>query len=245
MFYLSYFLITNILIILLMKSLTYHFESHLQFGYIKSLNRLSLKTPVLNYKQFNPLLLCLEFLAMTFGIIVIHQSIQFFFIHFSDFAFLKPLATLLFVYPFSIFIGKSVQLVSGLFHQIPVPIHRVPYKSKNLFEFWSLRWNIWIRDWLHSLGKYVLPYSPRLRSFFIFLASGLFHECMVNIPYYLYTGKQYIGYMSLYFFIQYLGISLDKKLVKFPRLRYLLMWITIFAPASFFASPALMETFGF
>lgn len=165
-----------------------------------------------------------------------------------DSKLLQSYALVPFVYLFTIILGLNVQGVSLIFSsKAPVDIHNNPLISRSLFEFWSLRWNVWIKDWLRVVGKYFFPRSLWRRQIGIFLVSGLFHEFMLNIPYYLSSDKNLIGTMLLYFLIQFFGLILDKqlKVTGNNTLRYCLMWITLIIPAPLFINAAFFNLFGF
>ena len=152
-----------------------------------------------------------------------------------------------FVYIFTMYLGINVQTISLFFKDVPINIHNSPYLSKNLFEFWSIRWNVWIRDWLRNTGKYFFPKNQHKRQLFIFVASGLFHELMLTVPFFIATGHNLLGSMVIYFLIQFFGLIIDKRLKKLQmkKVRYLLMWATIILPAPLFINKAFLQLFGF
>ncbi|MFT6630391.1 MAG: hypothetical protein ACJAS4_000327 [Bacteriovoracaceae bacterium] len=152
-----------------------------------------------------------------------------------------------FVYVFTMYLGINIQVFSLLFKDVPIDIHNSPFLSKNLFEFWSIRWNVWIRDWLRSTGKYYFPKKLYRRQLFIFIASGLFHELMLTVPFFIATGQNLIGSMVIYFLIQFFGLIIDKQLKQsqLKKGRYLLMWVTILLPAPLFINKAFIQLFGF
>lgn len=187
-----------------------------------------------------------EILFSTLALIFLHNYLLIVITEFPIGEILRPYFLLCFVYTFTLFLGANFRALSVLFKFQASRIHNRPYLSKSLFEFWSLRWNIWIRNWLLYMGKSIAPNNITLRQFLIFAISGLFHEVMINTPYYLYTGETLFGSMMLYFLIQYFGIIVDTKYLKsFPRFRYIFMWLVIMLPAPFFMNKALMLFFGF
>jgi hypothetical protein len=159
---------------------------------------------------------------------------------------IKSYSLIPFVYIFTIFLGLNVQVISLLFKDVPINIHNSPLKSKSLFEFWSLRWNVWIRDWLRSLGMRLFPKKPIFRQFFIFLVSGIFHEFMLTIPFFVATGKNLIGTMVIYFLIQFFGLIIDKQLKRFriKMVRLLFMWAVLILPSPLFINEAFIQLFG-
>lgn len=187
-----------------------------------------------------------EILFSTLGLIFIYNYLLLLLTEYTFLLPLRPYILLAFIYIFTLFIGANFRCLSLVFNFKSSKIHNRPYLSKSIHEFWTLRWNIWIRNWLHYIGKYLFPQNLKLRQFSIFMISGLFHEAMVNLPYYLYTGKFLFGTMLAYFLIQYLGVLLDKNFLKpYKKLRYIFMWLCIFIPAPLFMNEALLKFFGF
>jgi hypothetical protein len=125
------------------------------------------------------------------------------------------------------------------------PIHHRPLSSPSLSEFWGRRWNLWVQDWIADLGR---PFHRKHKQKIIasFLLSGLFHEAMVNLPYWLYTGESYFGTMLAYFFIQAMGLYIDKKFFRhsYPHLRRLFCWLVVILPAPLFIHMPLLSFFG-
>ncbi len=190
--------------------------------------------------------LIFELIFSTLGLILAHNYLNIFFNAFTEVLFLKPYILLVFIYFFTLFLGANLRIVASLFKIASPRIHNQPYLSQSLSEFWGKRWNVWVRNWLGYLGKYLAPKRTYLRYFLIFLISGIFHELMVNLPYFLYTGNVLFGSMIAYFMIQFLGICLDKAFLKnVTSLRYIFMWLVLFAPAPLFMNEAVIRFFGF
>jgi hypothetical protein len=124
-------------------------------------------------------------------------------------------------------------------------IHRNPLISKSLGEFWGMRWNFWVRDWLIDVSR---PHKKVLfkKLGFTFLISGLFHELMVNLPHFLYYHESFFGNMTLYFIIQALGLWIEKKwLSNTPLfLGRLYLWSVVILPSPIFINRPLLEFFG-
>jgi len=89
------------------------------------------------------------------------------------------------------------------------PIMINPVAARSLSEFWGKRWNRAFRDLIHPL-----VFKPMLRKYgaapalwICFIVSGLIHELMISVP----AGGGY-GFPTLYFIIQALGITAEKRL---------------------------------
>lgn len=152
-----------------------------------------------------------------------------------------------FIYLFTNLLGVSAQCLGLLTKEIPADIHNQPYLSKSLSEFWGRRWNIWVSDWLAVISRKWAPKDQSFRTFFAFLFSGIFHEVIVALPYYIYSGKSYFGYMSLFFMIQFLATALDKKVISQtnPSFRRAFLWSAILIPMPLFNNPSTLAFFGF
>lgn len=125
------------------------------------------------------------------------------------------------------------------------PIHHHPLSSPSLSEFWGRRWNLWVQDWITDMGR---PFhrSHKKKIVVSFLVSGLFHEAMVNLPHWIFTGESYFGTMLLYFFIQGCGLYLDKKILRHsPRvIRRMFCWLVVVLPAPLFINVPVLKFFG-
>lgn len=126
------------------------------------------------------------------------------------------------------------------------PLHDAPLTSLHLSQFWGSRWNLWVQDWFKDITESLSKQKRIIKILTIFLASGFFHEVMVNLPYWLMTGKSYFGTMMAYFLIQALGIYVDKKILCHfpPLLRRIIMWPIVILPSPLFIGPPLLSFFG-
>ena len=188
-----------------------------------------------------------ELLFSTFSLIIIHNYYQILINEFEVVWKFKEFFLIFYVYIFTMFMSNTFRAISLLFKTNPTPMHNKPYLSKNINEFWTRRWNVWVRNWLHYLGKRVAPNSVLMRQFSIFFISGLFHESMFAIPYYVHTGELIFGSMMAYFVIQFIALKIDfLYLKKFSsNLRYAFMWLAIILPAPLFINKAFLLFFGF
>ena len=134
-----------------------------------------------------------------------------------------------------------------LFYSVNCPrnMHVNPLASTTLGIFWGRRWNIWVQDWLRDFTQ---PFRKNLTHKLVmtFLISGLFHEIMVNLPYYVFFKKSYFGNMTLYFFIQGLGLWFEKKWLRCssPVLRKVYLWMVVALPSPLFINVPLLTFLG-
>ncbi|MCO4755675.1 MAG: hypothetical protein KC478_14430 [Bacteriovoracaceae bacterium] len=151
-----------------------------------------------------------------------------------------------YIYIFTNLLGVGAQCLGLLTKELPTDLHNHPYLAQNISEFWGKRWNIWVSDWLALISKSLSPNKLLERLFLAFLLSGIFHEVIVAIPYYLYSGENYFGLMTSFFMIQFLAVSIDKKILKTlgPRTRRLFLWFSLLAPMPLFINPSVMAFFG-
>lgn len=135
-----------------------------------------------------------------------------------------------------------------LFYASPmklIPIHHHPLQSLSLGDFWGRRWNIWVQDWLRDISS---GFRTKLKTkiFVSFFASGVFHELMCNMTWWLLYKESYFGNMLLYFAIQGLGLWVEKKWVKraHPWLRRFYLWALVILPAPIFINKPLQVFLG-
>ncbi|WPU66026.1 MBOAT family protein [Peredibacter starrii] len=126
------------------------------------------------------------------------------------------------------------------------PIHADPLKSRDLGNFWGRRWNLWIQDWLRDITGAFKSNSRSQTILLGFLFSGLFHELMCNLPYWLIYRKSYFGTMMAYFLIQGLALWIDKKYIKVssPFLRRIYCWCAVVIPSPLFINVPLLTFLG-
>lgn len=188
-----------------------------------------------------------DLLFSTFSLIIIHNYYQILINEFTSIAYIREYVLIFYVYIFTLFMSATFRSLSLLFKTNPGPMHIKPYLSKNINEFWTRRWNVWVRNWLHYLGKRIAPKNITLRQFSIFFISGLFHESMFNVPYFIYSGEFLFGTMMGYFLIQFFALHIDARILKkfAPRFRYAFMWMAIVLPAPLFVNKAFLLFFGF
>jgi len=171
---------------------------------------------------------------------------QYLFATFSFGPFIKAWLFSPYIYIFTNLLGISAQCLFLLTREIPSDIHNHPYLSRSISEFWGRRWNLWVSDWLATLSKKASPTNEKRRFLWAFTLSGIFHEVIAALPYYLSTGQNYFGLMTSFFIIQYFAVALDKKVLKsaHPALRASFMWLSIIAPMPLFINPSVTAFFG-
>lgn len=164
--------------------------------------------------------------------------------------FLSPLTyfeVLLFspaIYFFTETMGTIGQLI--FFHRKNYPIHRNPLKATSLSNFWGRDWNVWVQDWLREVTQSIGGRKHHKRIIVVFFVSGLFHELMCNLPYWLVYGKSYFGTMTAYFLIEALALWIDKKMISqlHPVYRRIYLWLAVILPSPLFINVPLMTFFG-
>lgn len=141
--------------------------------------------------------------------------------------------------------GALGQFLFSWRKEIIFPFHHHPLSSPSLSEFWGRRWNLWVQDWIADVAR---PFHRKQKRKIVasFLFSGLFHEAMVNLPHWLFTGESYFGTMLAYFFIQGLGLYLDKKFFRHGNrhLRRIFCWLVVILPAPLFIHVPVLKFFG-
>ena len=155
--------------------------------------------------------------------------------------------TLLFspaIYFFTEMIGAFGQLL--FFTTRTFSIHRTPLQARSLSHFWGKDWNLWVQDWLRDVSEGLSHRKHSRRIILVFLISGIFHELMVNLPYWLLYGESYFGTMLGYFLIQAVALWIDKRFVKKLgwTLRRIYLWACVILPSPLFINVPLLKFFG-
>lgn len=91
------------------------------------------------------------------------------------------------------------------------PIMVAPALATSLTDFWGRRWNIAFRDLAHIFifKPCSLKFGAKIALCISFIFSGILHELLISIP----AGGGY-GLPTCYFFLQAIGILLEKYLFK-------------------------------
>lgn len=150
------------------------------------------------------------------------------------------------IYFLTLWMSTSFQLIFSFTGVTPVDMHDRPYLAYSLTDFWSKRWNRWVRDWLNTLTVFLKMIHVKWGAILAFLISGFFHEVMFTLPYYLFTGESYFGYMMLFFFFQAVGVLFEKTILKrsHPTLRRVFMWLMILGLSPLFIQRPLLVMIG-
>jgi hypothetical protein len=126
------------------------------------------------------------------------------------------------------FIVTLLWLPSG--RLMPVPHHN-PFAARTVADFWGRRWNLWMSDWFRYAMFAPLRRRPVLAVWSIFFVSGLFHEYVLNLTFWIVTGRKLFGTMMLYFLLQGAGVMAERYIFRNrPRANRLFAWLVVFAP---------------
>jgi len=135
--------------------------------------------------------------------------------------------------PFLLLIGESLVAIVNLFllpwgYLLPALLCR-PWAARSIADFWGNRWNLWFSDWSRYVIFGRLRRRPMFALFLVFAASGLVHECVINVPLYCVTGRILFGTMMVYFLLQAVGILVERHFLNgHPRLMF--VWLVVFVP---------------
>jgi hypothetical protein len=138
--------------------------------------------------------------------------------------------------PFLLLVGESFVAIMNLFLLpggclLPA-LHCRPWAARSIADFWGNRWNLWFSDWSRYVIFVRLRRRPRFALFLVFAASGIMHECVINVPLYCVTGRILFGTMIAYFLLQAVGILVERHFLNgHPRLKVMLVWLVVFVPS--------------
>ncbi len=79
-----------------------------------------------------------------------------------------------------------------------------------------------------------------LALFAVFLASGILHEWVINVPLYIVTGRNCFGSMTLYFLLQAFGILIERRVRK-RVVRILLAWLFVLGAAPLMINEGMLR----
>jgi hypothetical protein len=218
---------------------------HANFYYTTPLlSPLSLKHNVRNSSQVLIKIL-MKLLIQSFFVFFCYVGIKDFFYtyHLSNIAKSYILAP--FVYLMTEYIGTIAQTLMSFSPEVPKNLHHAPYLAKNITEFWGKRWNQWVRDWIMSLSRLNIGSGKKRAYLLAFFYSGIFHEVMFNIPYFIYKKQSYFGTMLLFFIIQFTGVIIDRNFLyqKSKLIRWFFMWIVVIGPIPLFINKPFLLFF--
>lgn len=118
------------------------------------------------------------------------------------------------------------------------------FAARSLADFWGRRWNVWMSDWFREIIFLPLRARPLRAMFLVFLVSGIIHEAVVNLGFWLITGRSLFGSMMAYFVLQAAGLWVERMwLVGFPRVTRLFAWAVVLGPAPLFVNEGILGAF--
>lgn len=242
------FLFTLSLLAMKFSSLLLHGALKEDFKFLFNSPLINPKTRTLSEKRNLILrnIVIKKFLKHSLIVLVFYSFYQWLFHRFQFNLIEKAYLFSIYIYLFTNFMAATGRALSLLTNEVPIDMHNRPYLSKSISEFWGQRWNKWVHDWLSLLSKKCAPRSIKMRLFWAFFFSGLFHEIMFNLPYALFYGDYVLGSMMIYFTFQYFFMLFDRSVLrkKHPNLRRAFMWFAILTPIPFFINKPILSFFG-
>ena len=140
--------------------------------------------------------------------------------------------------------GLALQWIFCLGGAVLPAVQRQPLGAVSLADFWGRRWNRWVHGWLHQF--FFRPFRRvRGAALLPFLVSGLWHEALFSLPFYLLKGEAFLGGMTAYFLLQAGGVWGEKRLLRGApaAVRRVWLWLFVLAPAPLILNPALLRAF--
>ncbi len=135
-----------------------------------------------------------------------------------------------------------IYLPSGNFYP---PAFQYPFLSKNLADFWSARWSVWVSDFFKQNVFDPLKKKPLVGLFAVFFVSGFWHELLLNVPLYLFAGINMFGSMMTYFLVQAAAIAIGRKLgLKGPVVARIYLWLVVVVPAPLVINESVLRLLG-
>lgn len=118
------------------------------------------------------------------------------------------------------------------------------FAARSLADFWGRRWNVWMSDWFRENIFLPLRARPLLAMLLVFVISGIIHEAVVNLGFWLLTGRNLFGSMMAYFSVQAAGMLVERKwLHRFPRVTRPFAWVVVLGPAPLFVNEAILRAY--
>jgi len=114
-------------------------------------------------------------------------------------------------------IATLLQLAGATTGEILPDHHGHPWRSASVADFWGRQWNTWLSDWFRQVLFLPLRRRPMTATFLTFLFSGVWHEALIALPVFLWTGKSFFGLMTAYFLLQFVGIAAERTLPRRAR----------------------------
>ncbi len=200
---------------------------------------------ILDRSMFQPVKKLIYLLLLSVLILIFYKAII---TNYSQYRYIMVLASIIPFYIITELIGQFFQIVFLLFNKTIPGIHNKPFMAKNITQFWSNGWNIWVRDWLFEITPTRIRKMNYVNIIFPFFISGIWHEIIINIPLFIISKINIFGTMILYFLIQSLGVIADKKYFRIKAsksLRYLFCLFIAIAPSPLFFNEQLLKIFFF
>lgn len=121
-------------------------------------------------------------------------------------------------------------------------LHRRPWASRSVADFWGNRWNLWFSDWFRYAIFARLRRRPVLALFLVFAVSGVMHEWVTNFTLFHVTGRVLFGSMMIYFLLQAVGILCERLFLKrHPGLKVAFVWLIVFVPVPLVLNEGLLR----
>lgn len=123
------------------------------------------------------------------------------------------------------------------------PTHmRWPILARSIDEFWGRRWGTWVADWFRQVIFVRYRRRPFLAVVAVFVASGVWHEVLVDTPVLVFAAVNAMGGWLLYFVVQAAGAVIERKVLqRRPALRYVFAWAIIVLPAPLAVNEATLR----
>jgi hypothetical protein len=123
-------------------------------------------------------------------------------------------------------------------------IHNHLLRSAGTGDFWR-RYNVWVSDWFHQILFRPFPKTPMIASLLVFIFSGLWHEVLINLPFFILFHVNLFGSMMAYFFIQWVAVTIDHVYLRGrSRLRRAFLYVAVVGPAPLILNESLLRIFG-
>lgn len=212
------------------------FYSTKTWSKIKSINKVDIFSSL---KKFSYLVL-ISILVLVFYKLFLNNL--------SQYNYIIVLISIIPFYLITEIIGNFVEIIFLLLNRNIPSIHNKPFQAKNITQFWSNGWNIWVRDWLFQITPNSIRRTKYLNTVFPFLVSGIWHEIIINLPLFIITQINIFGTMTLYFLLQSLGVITDKKFFRYKNdynFRYMFCLLVTIGPAPLFFNDQLLQVFFF
>lgn len=141
------------------------------------------------------------------------------------------------------FAGSALRLLClGTGRRIP-NLHNHLLRSVGITDFWR-RYNVWVSDWFHQILFRPLRRTPLIALLWVFVFSGLLHEVLINLPFFMLFHINLFGSMVAYFFIQWVAVVIDHAYLRGrSRLRRVFLYVAVVGPAPLILNESLLRVF--